>query len=313
MAGILAIVLMLASRAYSFDSAQGAESASAASVIVVYRADFPVHAGIAADIEEKFRQAPSTLRPVSAPLDPHSARSELSELLADIPPRYAVAIGDVALAACLLSGHMFSSAVFVMASDPDLIAMAEERGWCGTDMWVSPETQARIIRSLYPGAKKISTVITTGFSSQGAKFRLAAQRHGFKLDIITISSTGEVQNVVRKAFQSGDIYWMLPDPELMNSVFLELVLLCQQETRTPVFTFTKRLVKMGSASGAYYNMKDMARVIKAAIDRQEPYRGHCEKIFSSTVRACLNTRVVRRLHIAVAHDPGIALPIEKLK
>ena len=309
---LVALFLSLVCFASASDSLEKTPSGNP--VIVVYRADFPVYARLAAELRKNLLRSCSWLKPVLVPVRPEHAETDISVPLRKSRPQYAIAMGDVALASCLLSGHQFRRAIFFMASDPALLAAAEnEKSWCGIGLWVTPETQVRIIRAFFPRAKIISSVVTEDFARQAEKFRIAAGQQGLILKVSIISSPRQLESALKAAFHSGELYWMLPDPELMNNVAIERMLLYQEESRTPVFTFARRLVEMGSACGVYYNIEKFSDMAKSLLGQGQTCGNNCEKIYSQIVTAAVNRKVAERLHLVVSQGQGTGYTIEEIK
>ena len=138
------------------------------------------------------------------------------------------------------------------------------------------ETTIRVMRELFPGAKRIGLVWNPGEACSEActyKARDAAKKYGFELVESNVASTSEVLDAVRALVKRGvDIFFTSGD----NTVILALPSIVEvlKEHRIPYFTNDPSDVERGafvSIGADYYEVgRETARHARLVIEGKEP-------------------------------------------
>jgi putative ABC transport system substrate-binding protein len=119
----------------------------------------------------------------------------------------------------------------------------------GVSMDISPDASLTAITELFPSARKIGVLHDPRhigpFVEEASEI---ARRRGVELVIRTVRSPQEVPAILEQMRPVPDVFWMLPDPTVVNAETVEYLLLYSFQKNVPVFSFSLKYVELGAVA-----------------------------------------------------------------
>lgn len=174
-----------------------------------------------------------------------AGESTAGERISRLRPDVVLAIGMDALARARKITDL--PVIYVMV--PGHLSDVKARNVSGVSMNISPSKYLDAMTRLFPSASRIGLVYDPGDSDAYVKeaVRSAAER---EIDLVVkkAETAGAVPSLLDTMKKKIDIFWMLPEPALLNSATVDYMLLFSFENKIPIFTFSKKYVDMGAAA-----------------------------------------------------------------
>ncbi|MRR55646.1 MAG: ABC transporter substrate-binding protein [Deltaproteobacteria bacterium] len=172
-------------------------------------------------------------------------------------PDLILAIGADALAKVSKIGSI--PIIYCMVLNPEPLA-GNEDNITGISMSVSPEKQLATLRKNLPGLKKIGTVYNPAkMSSFLEKARFAGQKIGVQLVGAKADRPQDVPRALESLPRDLDAFWMLPDSTVTSPEVVEATILYSIRTKTPVFTFSDKYLRIGAAISLELNTFELGK------------------------------------------------------
>jgi len=151
-------------------------------------------------------------------------------------------------------------------------SLSARKNISGVDMNISPEAYINAMTTVFGNLKRIGLVYDPKNMDQ------------FVAEAIQLAETKGIAVISKKAHKPGDVpqlidgmkgridvFWMLPDTTVVNSVAVDYLLLFSFQNRVPVFTFSRKFVDMGSLFALSIDPHDMgaqaAEVIRTLLGK----------------------------------------------
>lgn len=220
------------------------------------------------------------------------------ELLLSSESNTFIAIGSAAAVRLAQSIPDDSPFYYGLTPTPGLYGLDDRAGSSGISAEVSFEDKARIITSVLPDARRIGTLYSS--SSEPSRHRVQQLQgelaEGWSLLAIDIDSYDNAIDAVRAMLQSDlDLVVALPDPVVYNSAIVKSVLLESLKSRTPVFGFSRAMVRAGALLGSGIDPNDQGKALAELITE-----GKLDIHTTAEPRKYLNQIVAARLGIEIS-------------
>lgn len=172
-------------------------------------------------------------------------------------PDLILALGADALAKVRKIGSI--PIIYCMVLNPEPLA-GNEDNITGISMSVSPEKQLATLRKNLPELKKIGTVYNPAkMSSFLDKARVAGQKIGVQLVGVKADRAQDVPRALENLPRDLDVYWMLPDSTVTSPEVVEATILYSIRTKTPVFTFSDKYLRIGAFMSLELNTFELGK------------------------------------------------------
>jgi ABC-type uncharacterized transport system substrate-binding protein len=180
--------------------------------------------------------------------------SSLGEEISRLHPDVVLAIGMDALAQVRTITDL--PVIYVMV--PGRLTGGKAGKASGVSMYISPSRYLDAMTRLFPTARRIGLVYDPKNSDAYVKeaMRAAAVR-GIDLVVKRADTAASVPALMDGLKGRIDLFWMLPEPALLNSATVDYMFLFSFEGRVPIFTFSKKYVDMGAAVALTVDSFDM--------------------------------------------------------
>jgi len=224
---------------------------------------------------------------------------ELRRRIAARQPALLLAVGSNSLA--FLKKFHDIPIIYLMVPYPQAI-IAGQANVTGVNLEISPTRQLAGFLDVLPGLKRLGLVYDPNHTGGlVAEARVAARARGLILLAREAHSTPAVNTALEEMAGRIDAFWMLPDLTVTTPQTVELILLFSLENQVPVFTFSKKYLKLGAMVSISFDAWEMggqagkmARRILSGVDmRQVPP----EKV--ETVKTEVNDNIAKKLNIIV--------------
>jgi putative ABC transport system substrate-binding protein len=156
---------------------------------------------------------------------------------------------------------------------------------------------------MFPRARKIGVFHdprnSGPFVAEASKIAL---RRGVELVVRTVSSPREVPALLDGMRNTLDIFWMLPDPTVVNPETVDAILLFSFQNNVPVFSFSHKYVDMGAVAALQVSPFDMGaqagEIAKAlSAGGKGPMRSYANKY-----RFIINRKVAAKMGLWFSPD-----------
>jgi len=212
---------------------------SAEEIVVVKSSDIKPYN----DALEGFkRTCMCTVRELNLPITGHN---NIQKKILEIGPDAVLAIGMGALNSV---GKIDNLPIFyTMLTELTPEFTEKRKKYSGTNMDVLPETYLSYMARLFPKAKTVGIIYSKRNTGQFVNDALAiSNSNGFEIIAREVSTPARVPAVIESMKGKIDIFWMLPDPEVITSETVNSILLFSFQNNVPVFSFSNKYVKMGA-------------------------------------------------------------------
>ena len=176
---------------------------------------------------------------------PETGQNNIQRKILEIRPVAVLAIGMDALNSL---GKIDNLPVFYTMLSELMPEFAEKRKkYSGTTMEILPETYLSYMARLFPKAKRVGIIYSKRNTGQFVNEALAISNSvGFEIIAREVSTTARVPAVIESLKGKIDIFWMLPDADVITSETVDSILLFSFQNNVPVFSFSNKYVKMGA-------------------------------------------------------------------
>lgn len=278
-AGVLVLLALLA-------MARSA-AATGREVWVFYRPDIPLYA-------EAFRHLADlpgrTI--ISCPVGKTSA-----SFLESHPPDLVITLGDAGLQRALAMPWT-SPIVAVFATHPPA-----DRRVCCLEAPQPHSLQVQVLASLAPACTTLWYPFAGDRFAPGPALRQAAARAGMNLVADRLDDPRALPEALQHLASPQTAALLPPDPEIMNTAFVQAVLLAAFRSRSPVIGFSEALVKQGAVFAYVLTPEQLATDLAELIDHH-PVQSPCP------VASHLFTRWNLVANATVIDKLGLALPAD---
>jgi putative ABC transport system substrate-binding protein len=193
-------------------------------------------------IEGFKRTCRCTIRELSLP---EIGQNNIQKKILEIGPDAVLAIGMDALNSV---GKIDNLPIFYSMLTELMPEFAEKRKkYSGTSMDILPETYLSYMKRLFPKARKVGIIYSKHNTGQFVNEALAISNSiGFEIIVREVSTPARVPAVIESMKGKIDIFWMLPDTEVITPETVDSILLFSFQNNIPVFSFSNKYVKMGA-------------------------------------------------------------------
>ena len=176
---------------------------------------------------------------------PETGQNNIQKKILEIGPDAVLAIGMDALNSV---GKIDNLPIFYTMLTELMPEFAEKRKkYSGTNMDILPETYLSYMARLLPKARRVGIIYSKRNTGQFVNEALAIS-NSIGLEIIAreVSTPARVPAVIESMKGNIDIFWMLPDTDVITSETVDSILLFSFQNNVPVFSFSNKYVKMGA-------------------------------------------------------------------
>lgn len=136
--------------------------------------------------------------------------------------------------------------------------ISAQKNVSGVNMNISPEAYINALISVFGNSKRVGVIYNPKNMEQFvAEATRTAESKGLQLLTKAAYKPTEVPQLLDGMKDRIDVFWMLPDTTVVNSVTVDYLLLFSFQNRVPVFTFSRKFVEMGSLLGLSIDARDM--------------------------------------------------------
>lgn len=177
----------------------------------------------------------------------------------------------------------------------------------GIEMALSPRQHLETLRRVFPWARRIGLVFdpeqTGGYVREA---RSAAAALNLTLETCEIAKPGELSLRFGELRDRIDVFWLRPDPKVLQGENLNILLLGSFESHIPLYGFAKKYVELGAIAAAHIDpaalgvqAAGMIRRVIAPSTGGAPPRWE----YARDAQLVLNQKVARRMGIVL--DPAV--------
>lgn len=231
-----------------------------------------------------------------------SGKQDITDRIAAIAPDAVLAIGTDAFRAVRSIKDL---PVFYTMILPSESLGSLHKNISGVSMLISPELYLDAITGLFPNARRVGLVYDP--RNMGAFVReamKAAQAKGVELIAKEVNRSRDVPQLIDALRDRIDIFWMLPDPTIINGETVNYMLLFSFQHNIPIFTFSNKYVDMGALAALNISPFDLgaqtgeiARAVLSGKNGRAPIRADARK--ASLV---INRKVAKKLGIKINEE-----------
>lgn len=114
-----------------------------------------------------------------------------------------------------------------------------------------PSRQLELIKTLLPQARKVGAALGPVSQRDKEGIKSLAKDKGFNLRTETAQRDSELYPVLKSVLSDSDVFLAIPDPEVMNGVTAQNVLITAFRSQVPVIGYTASYVKAGALAAVY--------------------------------------------------------------
>lgn len=188
--------------------------------------------------------------------------------------------------------------VYVMVPGP-LSHGPEESNISGVSMNISPSNYLDAMTRLFPMARRIGLVYDPENSGAYVKeAEKAAAARGIELIAKKAGTSGAVPSLIDSLKNKIDLFWMLPETDLLNSATVDYMLLFSFQNKVPIFTFSEKYVNMGAVAALTvdpFHMGGQAGAIAKRLLGANAVRQ--VRVDANVARMIVNRKVLEKLGI----------------
>ena len=223
-------------------------------------------------------------------------RSEITDEILRLRPDVVVAVGMDALEQVRAIKDL--PVVYVMVPG-SMSTNRDESNISGVSMNISPAKYFDAMTKLFPAAERVGLIYDPGSLDTYVKdaIRSAAAR-GIRLVVKKAGTPDVVPHLMDSLKDKIDIFWMLPEADLLNSAALDYMLLFSFENKIPIFSFSKNYVDMGAAAAITvepFRMGEQAGVIARKLQGESVSRQI--RVDADVAGLIVNRKVMEKLGI----------------
>jgi putative ABC transport system substrate-binding protein len=176
---------------------------------------------------------------------PETGQNNTQDKILEIGPDAVLAIGMDALNSV---GKIDNLPIFYTMLTELMPEFAEKRKkYSGTNMDILPETYLSYMARLFPKARRIGIIYSKRNTGQFVSEALAISNSMvFEIIAREVSNPARVPAVIESMKGKIDIFWMLPDTDVITSETVDYILLFSFQNNVPIFSFSNKYVKMGA-------------------------------------------------------------------
>jgi putative ABC transport system substrate-binding protein len=209
-----------------------------------------------------------------------SAGDDVPEKVVRLRPDAVVAVGTGAFKQSAAVKDLPVIHLMVMPAEA---ARALRPNISGVNMDPAPADYFSAMAEVFPRTKRIGLVYDPRFmGAYVADAEKAARTMGISLVTRRVDSASAIPAALEDLRGKIDVLWMLPDPTVVATGTVELLLQYSFRTNVPVFSFSRKYVEMGAVASLDVDPYDMgtqaAGIARRMIgDAAEPMRVYARK------------------------------------
>ncbi|NLI75146.1 MAG: hypothetical protein GX442_01735 [Candidatus Riflebacteria bacterium] len=213
------------------------------------------------------------------------------------PPDLVITLGDAGLDRALDMPWQ-SPIVAVFATHPPT-----DRRVCFLEAPQPHSLQLKVLTSLAPACKTLWYPFAGDRFAPGPALRQAAARAGLDIIAHRLDDPRALPGALQHLASPRTAALLPPDPEIMNTAFVQAVLLAAFRSRSPVIGFSETLVKQGAVFAYVLSPEQLAATLADIIDHH-PGQGPCPVAshFFTRWNLVVNATVIGKLGLALPED-----------
>jgi len=269
-------------------------------ITIFYRDDIPLHKFLNEKIIQYSKEkANLEIKTFPVNQDPDGIKNIIKARSKD---SYFVAIGDTALEIILDSG-IETQGHYILVSSNKIIEKAETtKKWVGTGINVPYELQIEITLKYLPKINCIGCIYTDKQKDSLQDFLTAAQKYSLDVKAIEIRSNKDVVPAINSLFQECRIFWIFPDPELVNDITIRTMTLLQYQLKKPVVGIGSKSVDMGALISVNYDLNLIPELLVDSIYNFFTTGRHSKEYCRNAIKIYYNLKTARMLAINIQPD-----------
>jgi putative ABC transport system substrate-binding protein len=173
----------------------------------------------------------------------------------------------------------------------------------GVSMDIAPGTSIETMKEIFLGAKRVGLLYdprnTQPFVEEAVK---AAHRAGVELTAKQVGDPSEIPAAVGDMQGKVDLLWMLPDPTVAADETVDYLLRFSIEHTIPIFTFSKKYVKMGAVASLDMDPYDMGVQASEIANRAARGGRNSVRVYARTARLWINAKVAKKMGLKIRDE-----------
>lgn len=170
----------------------------------------------------------------------------------------------------------------------------------GVILDISPEAYINTIVKIFPKIERIGLIYDPQHTGICVKeITESANKQGITIISKIARNPSDVPHLIDGMKGKIDLFLMLPDPTVINSVTIKYMLLFSFQNRVPVFSFSQKYVEMGAVAAFNIDPFDMgfqAGVIARKLPEGPKYP---IRVYAKKVLLIINTKIAIKLGINI--------------
>jgi len=185
--------------------------------------------------------------------------------------------------------------------------VAAQANRSGIEMALSPRQHLEALRRVFPRARRVGLVFDPAQSGDYVReARQVATALGLVLEAREIVRPGEFSRRLAELRVAVDVFWLLPDPTVLQAQNLNLLLLASFESHIPIYGFARKYVELGAIAAEHLDPAALGAQAAGLLRGLPPASSAGTAVrweYARGAQLFLNQKVARKMGIVL--DPAL--------
>lgn len=189
--------------------------------------------------------------------------------------------------------------LMVMPAEAD---KAVQANFSGVNMDPAPEVYFSAMAEVFPRAKRIGLVYDPRYvGTYVADASRTARTMGISLVARRVDSASAIPAALEELRGKIDVLWLLPDPTVVTSGTIELLLQYSFRTTVPVFSFSRKYLDMGAVASLDVDPYDMGAQAAGIMSRMIGGAAGPVRAYAQKAELTVNEKVAAKMGIMIGN------------